>query len=816
MRDVFPAQNVDRSKFHDCVQAQSINQHGLCGISQDVIGRLPDSQKWISRQNCCFRKSSPSRNPSDESVDGNSNTLLPDFCFHRGVGLDLERYRNRPQTAIGNAFRTENIRFQRPIPVWRFFGSRYTRGNLRKSGRILKNSRLLSSFRPIREWNRMSPSPAPSMTPTPAGDALRLQMERSIDELAELARSEIEPGRFFAEVLRRALQPGGASHVVLWRMSLDGLWEPAGEMPPGNGPVDIPTTDRQELLNEIARQSQPWIHSRSENIPGLSAGGSQVFSPLRHAGVTVGILEAVHALPVGGNLAPATYQFFAALSEITADFLSQQELLQLRRAKANWAQWDQYQSRLNQSLDLASACAVIANDGRVVVSCDRITVLVRRGRRYQVHAISGVERADSRAGSVQSLELLVRLTVAHGTTIWSTLPTELAETDLNPIVARHHRESGTKCLGLIPIVARGSGESTLDDEPIAVIIFENFDTEGDWTEMQSRAEALVQRSSFALEAAIERRELPGLQAWQRLRRGWKVLRRPRTTVAAFVLAAVIAALIIIPAEFTITGHGELWPDVRRDVFATTSSIVDQVLVKHGDVVRPNQPLIVLRDPELDQDIPKISGEIATTAERLRGVQIARLTGATAQDAASRLRNLTADEEELKERLKSLERQRLLVEERRQRLTLRSPIAGNVLTWDLAQHLSARPVERGQSLLTVGETTGSWVMEIQVADKDAGHMLRAQKSLGTGLNVDFQLPAEPGRIHHGTIREVSLASESNDRSSGHVRVVVAFERDQVEQLRPGATAIPRIRCGRRSLGYVWLHDLIDAIQIRLLF
>jgi hypothetical protein len=26
-------------------------------------------------------------------------------------------------------------------------------------------------------------------------------------------------------------------------------------------------------------------------------------------------------------------------------------------------------------------------------------------------------------------------------------------------------------------------------------------------------------------------------------------------------------------------------------------------------------------------------------------------------------------------------------------------------------------------------------------------------------------------------------------------------------------IARIHCGRRSLGYVWLHDLIDAVKTR---
>jgi len=192
-----------------------------------------------------------------------------------------------------------------------------------------------------------------------------------------------------------------------------------------------------------------------------------------------------------------------------------------------------------------------------------------------------------------------------------------------------------------------------------------------------------------------------------------------------------------------------------------------------------------------------------------------LTGQGSPDAA-RVRQLASDEEELKEQIKALERQRSLIEDRKQSLTIRSPITGQVLTWDVDQHLSARPVERGQVLLTIGDTAGDWVLEIQVVDKDVGHLLRARSSIASDLEVEFQLPSDPGRVHHGKIREVALASESDDRASGHVRVVVAFDRRKMEQVRPGATAIPRIRCGKKSLGYVWLHDLIDTIWIRLLF
>ncbi len=36
------------------------------------------------------------------------------------------------------------------------------------------------------------------------------------------------------------------------------------------------------------------------------------------------------------------------------------------------------------------------------------------------------------------------------------------------------------------------------------------------------------------------------------------------------------------------------------------------------------------------------------------------------------------------------------------------------------------------------------------------------------------------------------------------------------LRPGATVTAKVYCGRRSLGYVWFHDLLAFVQSRILF
>ncbi len=648
-------------------------------------------------------------------------------------------------------------------------------------------------------------------------------MERSIDVLADLARSDVEPGRFFAEVLGRAVQPGGASRAVLWRQSLEGAWEPAGEVPPHDKLDPAAIERRQALLAEVSTDEQPRIvsslaGSSHAGSNGSAADGSHVLSPIRHAGQTVGILETAHGLDAAGQLPPDTLHFFAALCEITADFLSQHELQQLRRARTVWQQWDQYSHRLWQSLELSSVCAAIANDGRLLADCDRVSVLVRRGHSFQLKSVSGVERVEPRSSATRSLESLAKLVARRGRSVWrgaaDAAVGEQGDARLDETLQRHVRDSGATGVGLVPVVARRDEQDR--SPPSAVLVFEQFQPLDDLAAWQSRGESLANRSGLTLRAAIERSDIPWLGPWQRIQRLPRLMLRPSTLLVLALLAGLVAALALIPAEFTVTGPAELWPAHRRDVFASTSGIVDQILVAHGDDVTEGQPLLVLRDPELETDAPRIIGEIATVNERLKGVQAARLTGGNTPDAVSRARQLTAEEEELKERLRTLERQRLLIEERRAALTLRSPIAGKVLTWDVVQHLSARPVERGQSLLTIGETSGPWVVEVRVADKDAGPMLRARKALRPELDVEFLLSSEPGRTYRGQVREVSLSSEADDAARSHVRVVVAFDRDQIEQPRPGATALPRIRCGPQPLGYVWLHDLIDAIRTRLLF
>ena len=79
-------------------------------------------------------------------------------------------------------------------------------------------------------------------------------------------------------------------------------------------------------------------------------------------------------------------------------------------------------------------------------------------------------------------------------------------------------------------------------------------------------------------------------------------------------------------------------------------------------------------------------------------------------------------------------------------------------------------------------------------------------------VDFYSFWNSSRLlTEGRIADVALSTDVDGIEEPTVLATVQFDRNQVANLRPGATVLARIHCGRRSLGYVWLHDLFEFAQ-----
>ena len=99
----------------------------------------------------------------------------------------------------------------------------------------------------------------PSRLTSPSSTVDRRPLERCVDELAELARADVESGRFFAELLSRMREFGRAESARLWRQSSEGTWEVAGRLPAEANPGA--ERDVHEWLTETANQQQTSTRS---------------------------------------------------------------------------------------------------------------------------------------------------------------------------------------------------------------------------------------------------------------------------------------------------------------------------------------------------------------------------------------------------------------------------------------------------------------------------------------------------------------------------------------------------------------------------
>ena len=115
-------------------------------------------------------------------------------------------------------------------------------------------------------------------------------------------------------------------------------------------------------------------------------------------------------------------------------------------------------------------------------------------------------------------------------------------------------------------------------------------------------------------------------------------------------------------------------------------------------------------------------------------------------------------------------------------------------------------------MTVAKLDGPWRLELRVPDRRVAHVLAAQQKIRSDLEVSFILRMDPKQKHRGKVETVGIRTEVGERDGAFVPVTVELaDQENVPQLVPGATARARIDCGRRPIGYVWLHDVIDAFR-----
>lgn len=636
-----------------------------------------------------------------------------------------------------------------------------------------------------------------AMAAAASGRTLTLSaLERALDELADLVRGDVEPSQFFRKLLQAAVHSARADAVEVWLRTRDVEWLQLS--------LAVSSNDGTPERHSVSAENVPgWVKDAcvsGASPPTLSMADrrmQRIVGSIRQAGQPTGVFATFFEGEATPLPSATLVSFCAALSELTGDFLVQHELRQLRAERSHRERqetWIQSIAALKRSRALAAA---IAHDGRGLCGAERLTVFAMRGIAPRALAVSGVDTLDPRSATLLALEHLAA-TALHAGVDRHSFPAEALTSPIAEAWTRLKHASGAKTAVLrVWRSPRGDASGILIGEH-----FQDDSTTAMWLrQTENLASAVAPYWTTLVEA-----DRPWWRRGPRVSRNSRLVFRVATAIMA--LGLISAALTAIPAEMTIHAEGQLLPARRREVFATVSGLVSAVDVEHGDHVIEGQPLLSLRDPAQEMEATRIAGELATVRARLSTVQAARITATVSSDSALRPQQLSGDEEDLKQQLLSLTQQQELLEAERQAWALKSPLAGEVLTWDVSARLAGRPVERGQVLLTVGDTSGPWVVEARIRERDLRHVFSAGGP--TGLPVEFLSASESGRVCRGTVASISRVATIDDRGDSTVRMTIAIA-DEVPQPRPGATVWPKVRCGRQSLGYVWFKNLLDTLR-----
>ena len=556
-----------------------------------------------------------------------------------------------------------------------------------------------------------------------------------IEEVAQLAQSDIVESDFYLELLGRLTSMIPVDGSCVWTVSENSFSalcvsgenlqkESQGEIDPAWEALLIDI-----LQSSVTRIVLPQLANENQAVntsPNMIA-----LSPVVYAEKQYAVIELVFSPQVQVADHERIQQLLNVVSELAATFHRNQELNKLRAEQNWWLELNEFSQTVHASLNLNDVAYSIVNEGRRITECDRLTVFVSRGRRFRAQAISGLDSIQRRANSVRRLDELVALVLPIGEPFNYPCDIETLPPKVKAAVLACVDESNVRSLSVYPLMDLPDNEEQdqylQQPKIVGGLVSEHF------TAVpldQNRLEKVAQHSLSAIKNVRVYRSIFLLPLWAAIgRMSWLVRLRtlPKTLAVLLLLTAATLALIFIPADFELTVEGTLQPADKRFVFAPENGVIDSLLVSHRTEVKTGTELFRLRSSEINLLLEEIEGELQTTIKKIAVIAASSADTLGNKITRAQANQMAAEEAELVTWRDSLIKQQNILKKRYENLTVRSQISGEVLTANLNELLAARPVTRGQILMTIADLKGAWVLELHLPDKRVGHLNAARES-----------------------------------------------------------------------------------------
>jgi hypothetical protein len=662
------------------------------------------------------------------------------------------------------------------------------------------------------------------------------QIRSLVNEIAQLAKSDLGPEEFYSAFLQRVVQALAAVGGAVWTLSENRKPKLSYQI---NISEKLLDTESEEAAKHFRLLDYVVSSNNGQLVPPLSGFADErmganptrqllVISPLGHDEQVEGLLEIFQRADTQPATQRGYLQFVKQMCDLASEWFKNRKLRDLGDRSSLWSQADQFARQVHESLDVRETCYTIVNEGRRLLGCDRVTVAVLKQGSCLVEAVSGQDTIDSRSNVVTLLGKLATRVVKSGEPLWYGGSTEDLPPQIEEAIEDYVDQSYTKSLAVIPLrepkqIDSSPQQQTAVEELshtgkiIGALIIEQIESDIPKDILAPRLDLVYEHSARALANSIDHNSLFLMPLWRAIGKSkWVVEARtlPRTITITATALTLLLASVVIPGHFDMKAKGILNPVHKIDVFASQKAEVAQVNFDNGQTVQAGDPLLVLRSPELEIKRRETEGQYNAAYQSFIGV-LQQLTSPNPNlTAADRIR-LEGEEAKLRPQVKSLEDQLQLINEQVEKLTVRAPIAGKIITWDVKKQLQNRPVETGQVLMTIAAADTDYEVELYMPERRVGHLHRyrdriKQQDPTKELAVDFVSMTDPGVSHPGHILHVNPTAEPHEEHGNMVRVRIQPDEELVNP-RPGATVTGKVHCGRAPWLWCKLHEAWEWLE-----
>ena len=256
--------------------------------------------------------------------------------------------------------------------------------------------------------------------------------------------------------------------------------------------------------------------------------------------------------------------------------------------------------------------------------------------------------------------------------------------------------------------------------------------------------------------------------------------------SAIAVIAVMLVLTLVKGEYRVSAKSTMEGAVQIALVAPFDGFIATARVRAGDLVKQGQVLCTLDDRDLKLQRVKLQSQREQATRQYREAM------GSGNRASMRI---------FREQLNQAETQLRLVEDHLARTVMRAPFDGVVVSGDLSQSLGA-PVERSKLLFEVAPLR-DYRVKLQVDEHD-------MNDVAVGMRGELLLNSLPETTFPIVLRKITPVTGS-DQGKSYFQVEASLEQNS-ERIRPGMEGIGKISAGQRSLGWIWLHDVVNWLRL----